>query len=183
MRGCKRAHAAAQQSIQDRLCQRGTFSGVSTRAQLIKEHQVTVCDFTHDFHDVRHMRGERGQTLLNALLIADVSIHLLKYAQLSAKFSRHMQAALSHQREKAYSFQRDCFAARVRTGYDQSCKILPQPEIAWHDCFAGNKRMPCTLEPDTACFVHVREHTVHVAAELAFGKDQVQLCKQLGVAG
>ena len=78
-----------------------TLNGVGARAQLIEEDQAVLVRLVQDLHDVFHMRREGRQTLLDALLVADVGQHRGKDAHGAAVVAGDMQAALRHQAEEA----------------------------------------------------------------------------------
>ena len=78
-----------------------TLNGVGARAQLIEEDQAVLVRLVQDLHDVFHMRREGRQTLLDALLVADVGQHRGKDAHSAVVVTGDMQAALRHQAEEA----------------------------------------------------------------------------------
>ena len=81
--------------------QRRTLDRVGARAQLIEEDEAVAIRLVQDLHDVFHMRREGRQTLLDALLVADVGQHRGKDAHGAAVVAGDMQAALRHQAEEA----------------------------------------------------------------------------------
>ena len=117
-----------QQPGQNALGQRGAFGGIRSGAQFIKQHQVTGCHLMHDLHNIRHMTGEGGEALLDALLIADIREYLLKHRQFRSRIRRHLQARLGHQGKQAYRLQGYGFTAGIRAGNDQGIEpffVLP----------------------------------------------------------
>mgnify|MGYP000859146551 CR=1 FL=1 len=78
-----------------------TLNGVGARTQLIEEDQAVLVRLVQDLHDVFHMRRKGRQTLLDALLVADVGQHRGKDAHGAAVVAGDMQAALHHQAEEA----------------------------------------------------------------------------------
>ena len=102
---------------QDGNCQCRTFRGIRSGSKLIEKHQgFPVCFFQKGYH-VRHMRGERTQRLLDALLVSDICVHLMENGQFRAVIGRNMKPCLSHQGKKSYRFQGNRFTAGVGAGY------------------------------------------------------------------
>ena len=81
----------------DRNCQCRALGRVGTGAQLVKQYQASIIALLGNLHNVLHMRGERGQGLLNALLVANVRKYRLKGGNAAVVRHRNMQAALRHQ--------------------------------------------------------------------------------------
>ena len=78
------AHIHVVKEIDDGDGQGSTLGGVGTGTQLIEQYQAVGVGLLQDPHDVGHVGGEGTQVLLDALLIADVSIHFLEQSQLGA---------------------------------------------------------------------------------------------------
>ena len=85
------------QIVQNRDGQRRSFSRICSRAELVEETQAALIHILQDIHDGCHMRGESGQTLLYALLIADIGIDFIKQRDLTAVACRNMKSSHTHQ--------------------------------------------------------------------------------------
>src|SRR5262249_47936932 len=121
-----RRDVALQQEGQDRASQGRAFAGIGTRAQLIEQHQraqaaplsagqrlrqaslnirdgalVAFLDQAQNLDNAAQMRGKRAQTLLDALLVADISEDLLEDRDFRVLVDRDMQTGLSHQGQQA----------------------------------------------------------------------------------
>ena len=76
-------------------------TGSGAGAQLVEQHQGIPVRPLQDAHGVGHVRGEGGQVLLDALLIADVREDLAEDAEFRADPRRNVQAGLPHEGEEA----------------------------------------------------------------------------------
>ena len=151
------------------------LNGVGAGAQLIKQNQAVPVRLLQNGDNGLHVGGERGQALLNALLVADVRQHPLVHGHLAAIPHRDMQAALGHQSQQAQSFQGNRLAAGVGAGDDQGIKSAPQFDIDGHRRFFVQQRMAGLPQADQAVSPHLGPDSVHFVAQFAPGKDQVQL--------
>ena len=55
----------------------------------------------HDIDNVAHVRGERRQILLDALLITDICEDIVEDSQAGFLHRRDMQTCLSHERKQS----------------------------------------------------------------------------------
>ncbi|MNP61463.1 hypothetical protein D3C76_1566520 [compost metagenome] len=78
-------------------CQCRSFGRIRSCTKLVKQHQTFSSHIFQNPDNVRHMTGERTETLLNALLVPDIRINGVKYTELTAIFSRNEQAGHRHQ--------------------------------------------------------------------------------------
>ena len=92
-----------------------------------------------------HVRRERRERLLEALLVADVGKHVVEDRELRAFARRHVQAALGHQGEQADRLQGHRLAAGVGPGHDQDPKSDSEIEVDRHH---GSLRL--RVRPDAA---------------------------------
>ena len=93
--GNARAHLAGIADDSD--SQRRALNRVGTRTQFVEQHEVALPAAVHDGHDGLHVRGERGQALLDALLVTDIGVNMLKQADFRLFIRRNMQAACRHE--------------------------------------------------------------------------------------
>ena len=61
------------------------------------------------------MGAERGEGLLNTLLVANIGIHAVEGGK-SGLFRRHVQTGMSHQRQQPRRFQRHGLAPGIGPG-------------------------------------------------------------------
>ena len=180
-----RCHSSANISFQqgfdncNRQCR--TFRRVCSRAQFIEQHKRIVRHFVHNAHNVRHVRGERAQALLNALFIANIGKYLIKNSQLGMVKRRDMQPSLPHKRKQPQRFQRNSFAARIWTGNQKCCKILTQINVNRHNCFRVQDRVPCFLDIDIPPRIEQRLCAAHGKRKRRLGKNKIQLCQQFQI--
>ena len=83
--------------------------------------------------NIGHVGGEGGQRLLDALLISDVRVDIVKDGQLTVIPGGNVQACLSHERQQAAGLEGDRLAAGVGTGHDQEVVVLSQADINGDD--------------------------------------------------
>ena len=97
----------------------GTLCRIRSGTKLIeKDEAVGICPLK-DGYGVDHVRGESTETLLNTLLITDISVNLIEYLQTGIVKCRNMKSGLSHQTEQTDCLERYGLTTGVGTGYDQ----------------------------------------------------------------
>ena len=129
MGGDQGGDAAREQVREDGACQRRALLRIGARAQLVEDDQRAGIRFFQDADDVGDVTAEGAERLLDGLLVADVGVDRLEEAEFRAAFGGDVQAALRHQHDQADGFQRDGFAARVRSGDDDRARIFGQVKI------------------------------------------------------
>ena len=127
------------------------------------------------------MGREGGQALLDALLVADVRQHPVEHAHRAAVSRGDMQPALGHQRQQSQRLQAHRLAAGVGPGDDQGVKGLPQLDVDGYRPSAVQQGVAGLAELDAAAAPDLRAAGVHLVAQLAPGKDQVQHDQQVVV--
>ncbi len=194
--------AGAVEFLEDRLSQRGPFGGVGAGAEFIEEDEAVHAvppslqgggwgvgrrsssprlHPTHDLDDLRHVRAERGERLLDALLVADVCPDRLEDVDLRARLSGDVQARLRHEREQADGLERDGLAAGVGAGDEQRAELVAEPEINRHD-LALQERVPRLLEVDDTILTDDRRGGVHAAGQPAAGVHEVEADERVQIA-
>ena len=121
------------------------------------------------------MRRERGERLLNALLIADVRQNVVENRNFAAIRRGDHQAAHGHQRQKARRFQRDGLAAGVRAGDDERIKITAEVQIGRHDLIFIDERVARRFDGDAPLLIELRHGRLHFVGELPFCENEIQL--------
>src|SRR5690606_25232879 len=177
--------AAVLQMIEQRPRQRRTFRRVGSRADFIQQHQRTLVGFAQDADGIGHVRRKGAEILLDALLVTDVGVDALEYAQFGV-LHRQMQTALRHHRQQTNRLERDCLAAGVRPGDDQHPRIRVKLYINRHD-IAGQQRVTRPDQPDGAAgFVAFRAqrheyrlNRLEVFGIARFGKHQINVPQHL----
>jgi hypothetical protein len=97
MRGHDGATADLVQLIEYSSSQRGSFGRIGAGAQLVKQDQaLRVCEPKYRC-DPRHMRAERAQRLLEALLVADVCQNLVENRHDTPFGGRNVHTRLGHE--------------------------------------------------------------------------------------
>ena len=167
------------QLFEDRDRQRGALDRVGAGAQLVYQAERAGVGKLHDADNIRHVRREGGQRLLNALLVADVHQHAAKNTQLAVVGAGHQQAAHRHQREQAERFEGDGLAAGVGTRDDKGVKFSAEVDVDRHHLVLGDQRMPRLLEVDDAAVIDNRHGRAHGIGEVGLGKDEVELREAL----
>ena len=124
--GRHQKHAAAAQFFDDRNRQRRALCRVGTCTQLVQKHQRAGHGKLEDAGDLLHMTREGRQTLLDALLIADVHKKFIKDTDLTALIRRDEEAALCHCTKQTCRFQCDSLAAGVGAGNDERIVVPAQ---------------------------------------------------------
>ena len=92
-----------------------------------------------------------------------------------------MEAALGHQGQQAQGLEADGLAAGVGAGDDQGVEGVSQLDVDGHGLFGIQQRMPGPPQVDGPVPANLRAHAVHLVAELAPGKDQVQMDQRVVV--
>ena len=121
------------------------------------------------------MRGERGQALLDALLVTDIGVNMLKQADFRLLVRRDMQAAGSHERQQTEGFERNRLAAGVRAGDDEGVVIIADGDVDRHRLVLIEQRMARAKQLAAAAVLNKHRRTgVHVERQLGTRKDEVQ---------
>ena len=121
------------------------------------------------------MRGERGQALLDALLVTDIGVNMLKQADFRLLVRRNMQAASSHERQQTEGFERNRLAAGVRAGDDEGVVIIADGDVDRHGLVLIEQRMARAKQLAAAAVLNKHRRTgVHVERQLGTRKDEVQ---------
>ena len=87
-----------------------------------------------------------------------------------------MQSGHAHQREEADGFERDCFAAGIRTCHDNHVIPVSDFEINRNHLFRVDQRMPALPDPDNMICVQNRPHRILRKRQRGFREDEVELC-------
>ena len=173
VRGGGDRRAELSRAFDDRNGERRALGRVGAGAELVKQHQRAVAAGVQNPDDVRHVRRERGQALLDALLIADVRHDLVEHGQTAAVRGGDVQAALRHHGEQAHGLERDGLAAGVGAGDDERIVIFPQRNVDGHDRVLRDERMARASERHTP-FGERRRGAVELVGKLCLGEDDVQ---------
>ena len=88
------------QVLQDSDRKRRTLRGIRSCAELVENAESVFIGVFQDRDRVCHVGGERGQVLLDTLLVADVCVHFCEDAKLRAVESRYVKPRLPHQRKE-----------------------------------------------------------------------------------
>jgi len=179
--GRKRCGLHRQQVLQDRHRQRRALGRVGARAQLVEQHQRSGRDVFQDLDDVRHVGRERGERLLDGLLVADVGEHFVEDCKLGAEVRGHTEARLCHQRHEPHRLHRDGLAAGVGAGDDERRKLAAHPQVDGHHLRGVDQRMPPRDDVDAPLGVQLWFHRLHLAAEECLGEDHVELRQDVQV--
>ena len=142
----------------------------------------SVVALVENADDVRHVRREGGEALLDALLIADVGHDLLKDRETRAVGGGDMQTALRHDGEQADRLERDGLAAGVRAGDDERVKVAAERNVDRNDDVFGDQRMAGAPERDAALREH-RGGAVEPVGKLRLGKDEVEPDEHVKIEG
>ena len=168
-----RAHLAGIADDGNRQCR--ALDRVGTRTQFIEQHEVALPAAVHNRHDGLHARRERGQALLDALLVTDIGVNMLKQADFRLFIRRNMQAACRHERQQAERFERNRLAAGVRTGDDEGVVIVADGDVNRHRLVLIQQRMTRTEQLAAAAVLDQYGRTgVHIERQLGTRKDEVQ---------
>ena len=171
--GNARAHLAGIADNSNR--QSRTLNRVGTGTQFVKQHEVALPAAVHDGHDGLHVRGERGQALLDALLVTDIGVNMLKQADFRLLVRRDMQAAGSHERQQTEGFERNRLAAGVRAGDDERVVIIADGDVDRHGLVLIEQRMARAKQLAAAAVLNKHRRTgIHVERQLGTRKDEVQ---------
>ena len=154
---------------------------VGARPQLVEQDQAPVVRLLQYLHGVRHVRRERGQALLNALLVAHVRQYPREHLHRALIPRRDMQTALRHKTQQPQRFQRHGLAAGVGARDHQRVIRPAQRHRHRHRLRRVEERVPRPLQVDAAPLPHQRTPRVHGVAQLRPGKDGVQLHQQVVV--
>lgn len=161
----------------DRQC--GALHRVGAGTQLIQQYQRAVPCYLQNGDNVGHVRREGGQTLFDALFIADVGQHFVKHRQAAAVRSRNHQAAHHHQSEQAHCLEQDCLTTGIGACDHQGVKINAQGHIHRDDLLRVNERMPGPDQLDLPVTGDLRHRSLHLVCQTALGKVEIQLHQHL----
>ena len=178
MRGGERRCARLLQIGKDRLRERRALIRVGACAELVEQNERLIVRFAQDADEVGHVRGERGQRLLDRLFVADVRKDLAEHRDLAALVRRNEHAGARHQRKQTDGFERDRFAAGVGSGDDQRVVAVSDPNGDRHDDVFVDQRMSAVLDVDDALSVELGTIRAHVARHDRAGKDAVKRAEQ-----
>src|SRR6266545_4829281 len=148
MSGDQRRASRFKEMIEDRARQRRAFLRISTRAELIKNHERALIDLFEDTNDVRDMTAEGAERLFDGLLVPDIRIDRMEAGQLRTALRGNVQSALCHECEQTNCFQRNCFATRVRTGDDYRAGARLGIDIDGNDSLWIKQRMAGIFQAD-----------------------------------
>ena len=140
---------------------RRTLYGVGARTELVEQHETAASRPLCYIDDADHMRREGRQRLLDALLVADIGEHAVKYTDDRALARRQMKSRLRHKHKQSERFQRYRLTTRIRSRYDEHIKVRTEPDIYRHDFAAVKQRMPCAAQLDKRLLLYFRCRTVH----------------------
>ena len=172
------AHVA---EIQDGNGQCGTFGGIGSGAQLIKETQALTVDPSENIHYGLHVGGEGGQTLFDALLVADICEHLPEEREFTPVSRRNMQSRHAHQLEQTHCLERDRLASGVGSGDDDHIVVGTQFDIDGNDLFGVDQGMTAVADVDVVFIVENRPGGILLHGQISAGKDEIQLGHVPGV--
>ena len=173
--------ALPAQTLQNGNGQCRTFRRIGPRTQLVQKHQRIRSGFFHHLNDILHVRGKGGQTLLDALLIADIGENILKYRKLAGGQRRNVQPALCHHGKQSHRFQSDRFAAGIRPRHNQ-CGIAGAAACCHmdrHHFFLIDERMTCLLQIHISLLIDDGTFCPHHDRQLPLGEDHIQLRQKL----
>ena len=169
------ADVAHMAEIQDRDGQGRALGRVGAGAQLIEEAQALAVDAAEDVHDGLHMGGEGGQTLLDALLVADVGKDIAEEGELAPVTCRNVESRHAHQLEEADRLERDRLAARVGAGDDDHIVFAAQLDIDGHDRLVVDQGMPPLADMDVVFVVEDGPGRILLHGQVGAGKNEIQL--------
>ena len=173
--------AALARVLDDGDGQRRALGRVRAGAELVEQQQRPVVALLEHAHGVRHVRRERGQRLLDALLIADVGHDLVEHRHGAAVGTRDVQAALRHGREQTDGLERDGLAAGVRAGDDERVKFAAERNIDRHSGVLRQQRMARAAQLQVLVR-QLRRDRVELVGELCLGKNEVEAHEHVKVA-
>ena len=169
------------QEIQHRHGQRRALRGICSRTELVEKTEAVGIRLLQDPHGIGHMRRERRQALLNALLVSDVRKNLLEHRQLRALEGRNEETGLAHKLEQSHGLQTNRLAAGIRSRDHQKRKRIAQIHRNGHHRLRINEGMPAVLDVNVVAVIKARLHGMHAARQLCPGEDEVQLRQQLRI--
>ena len=173
--------AALARVLDDGDGQRRALGRVRAGAELVEQQQRPVVALLEHAHGVRHVRRERGQRLLDALLIADVGHDLVEHRHGAAVGARDVQAALRHGREQTDGLERDGLAAGVWAGDDERVEFAAERNIDRHSGVLRQQRMARAAQLQVLVR-QLRRDRVELVGELCLGKNEVEAHEHVKVA-
>ena len=173
--------AASARVLDDGDGQRRALGRVCARAELVKEQQRALVARLQHTHGVGHVRRERGQRLLDALLVADVGHDLVEHGHGAAVGTRDVQAALRHCREQADGLERDGLAAGIRAGDDERVKFAAERHVDRHGGVLRQERMARAVQRELLIRERGRD-CIELVGKLCLGKDEVEAHEHVKVA-
>jgi hypothetical protein len=103
------------------------------------------------------MGRERGEILLNALLIPDICINLRKNTKLRTVKRRNVKPGLTHQGEQSHRLEGNRFTAGVGTCHNQKVKVLSKADVDGNHLFPVQQRVASF--PDIDGMFHVKKRS------------------------
>ena len=173
--------AASARVLDDGDGQRRALGRIRARAELVKEQQRALIARLQHTHGVGHVRRERGQRLLDALLVADVGHDLVEHGHGAAVGTRDVQAALRHRREQTDSLERDGLAAGIRAGDDERVKLAAERHVDRHGGILRQQRMARAAQRELLIRERGRDR-VKLVGKLCLGKDEIKAHEHVKVA-
>ena len=182
VRGRDDVGAALAEKVQQGAGDGGALLRVGPGAELVEQDQRAAVRIAQHAHDARDVARERRQTLLQALLVADVGLDAGEDGEDGAFVGRHEQAGHGHERQQPGGLERDRLAARIRASDEQQVELVAEIERDRHD-LAAQQRMACLeqLEHRLSGWPWQR-HELGGCGALLFGERragsrQVKLCQ------
>jgi len=127
--GDKSQTAALADVLEQRPRQSRALSGVGPCAELIQQDQRALVHLFQEGDDVRQMRREGGQALLDGLFITDINKHGFEKGERGPRICRDVHSRLRHQQEQSSGLERDRFAAGVGTRENQDVRFGIEHDI------------------------------------------------------
>jgi len=94
---CHRHDSNFKKSLKDCHGKRCTFFWIRSCTYLVEKQKIISVNTLQDFNQMCHMCRKSRETLLDALLIADICIDVLKNADFRICFYQKITARLCHQ--------------------------------------------------------------------------------------
>ena len=175
VRGGGDLRAAGADVLDDRDGEGRALDRVGARAQLVEKDEGIAVRLVEDIDNGLHVRGEGGKALLDALLVADVGEDAGKDAHRAAVARGNVQSALRHQAEETERFETDGLAAGVGACDDEGIEAAAHLNVDGHGLGGIEQRMAGAAEGNAAVRADLGPRGVHLVAQLAAGKDEVEV--------
>ena len=173
--------AGVREAFEGGLCDRRTLGRVGADPDFVETDQRIRARSAENVGEIGHGCGERGQALLDVLMVADVGEYAIDEIDPGARVCRDVQACSHHQGGERDGFEGHGFSARVGPRKNQDREISAEPEIIGDALVWRNQRMPDAVQFEDALSADFGFDTFDLPRELSARDGEIEMCDPLEI--